>query len=183
MLSYVPAGWPTSPKSPPRPFKKSTSAEMDIKTKENVPLTFRMKSFLSKESTQQTQQTQQRTPVKWRLRKRLPTKAPGVGRTIEVTDDVSGKDRLLAILNAEKAKAEEALAEKASNATSSSMELGGESSSTCSTISSELNKSSKNVFRRGVQSIRRSFRKAVKPKMLQLSLNHPELSHDSGLGM
>lgn len=202
MLSYVPAGWPprqaTSPSKPKqqqqpssRPLKKSTSAESDAKAK--VPLTFKMKCLLAANAKEQTDH-----PAKWRLRKKTPRKdTVTVHRTIEVIDDdVSGKDRLLAILAAEKALAVEALqASMAASPTSSPQPPpstttvlvgGGESSSSCSTISSEVVtsnglKSSQNVFRRGVQSLRRSFRKAVKPKMLKSSLN-PELSHDSGLG-
>ena len=151
------------------------------------------------------------TSVKWRLRKKphqastIQKKAHHHHRTMEVIEDdvVSGKDRLLAILADEKALAMEALkkassaASRASSAASTSpppstaatttaLVGGGESSSSCSTISSEVVttndlKSSKNVFRRGVQTLRRSFRKAVKPKMLKSSQN-PDLSHDSGLG-
>lgn len=179
------------------------------KTNSKVPLTTKVRSLITnvKETEHQIP-----SPVKWRLRKKPQASTYSKkahhrhSGTLEVIEDdvVSGKDRLLAIMAAEKALALEALkqasvASSASSAASTSpppstaatttttvLVGGGESSSSCSTISSEVVttnglKSSKNVFRRGVQTLRRSFRKAVKPRMLKSSQN-PDLSHDSGLG-
>ena len=124
-------------------------------------------------------------------------------------DVISGKDRLLAILAVEKvALAERALQQASVASTASntinttslrgSRTVGESCSSSCSTISSEAieaatNRNNKNVFHRGVfSSLRRSFRKAVKPstatsstttsKKMFSSINNPDFSHDSGLG-
>jgi len=227
------------PLPPPKPpLQKSNSTKMDknfIQTKDyKVPMAVKMKQFInpstetptSAKSPSATTTTtisssiRRRSSMKWRsfrskrpfleaaADKREPS-TNGVTAYCEDDDVISGKDRLLAILAAEKvALAERALqASVASTASNTTTSLHGRThghcgtvgescSSSCSTISSEAieaaTKRNKNVFRRGVQSLRRSFRKAVKPSTAttssknmsssKMSSLNPDFSHDSGLG-
>ena len=108
---------------------------------------------------------------------------------------LSGKDRLLAIIAAEKAASETALkasnkhASEARKATAALEETAYEDKVSCAstetTVSDEQHGS---LLQRGVGTLRRSFRKAIPKKnpgifMSTKSKLHPtDVSHDSGLG-
>ena len=109
-----------------------------------------------------------------------------------ILDSMSGKDRLLAIIAAEKAEASEtalkASSQLASEAATAAVVAYKEDKVSCASTETTTSEQHGSLLRRGVATLRRSFRKAIPKKTGSFRMNkknYPaaaDFSHDSGLG-
>ena len=177
MLSY---GW-----QPPKAAvaEKKIMENKDIKAG-GATLAFRVKNLLSAAKVAHHNENE---AIKngW-PRGRKPRKSPHVKTPRPASlivaegtmSHLSGKDRLLAIVAAEKAAATRIKVEKAISACDDDSSSSICSASTASS-SSSCSKNGSSLFQRGVDSIRRSLRKV---KKMSSSSKPNDFSHDSGLG-
>lgn len=218
MLSYVPTILPQPP--PERlqvglvqvgngKVLKNQSSSINRKSDKPATLAFKVKNILT-ELTETEKVTSQNigissTAMAWRTtstkpRPRRPRKkfkenssndtGNAENSPAYLVASMSGKDRLLAIIAAEKAasetalKASEKLASEAASATASTASAFEDKISCASTETTETSEQHGSLLRRGVATLRRSFRKAIpkNAKFMNKKLNPADVSHDSGLG-